>query len=75
MLVDYITDCEFDESCLNTASLAMAMEYCYQPHPRFWREFSATFVAEAVTQLFQHAKLNATNVVSARRPVPSSWLR
>ncbi|SFU21024.1 hypothetical protein [Paraburkholderia aspalathi] len=52
MLVDYITDCEFDESCLNTASLAMAMEYCYQPHPRFWREFSATFVADAVARLF-----------------------
>ncbi|MFL9886166.1 hypothetical protein PQR66_24210 [Paraburkholderia agricolaris] len=35
ILVDYITDGEFDESCLNTASLAMTMEYCYQPHPRF----------------------------------------
>lgn len=52
LLVDYITDCEFDESCLNTANLAMAMEYCYQPHPRFWREFSATFVSDAVARLF-----------------------
>ncbi|MFM0615005.1 hypothetical protein PQR37_13195 [Paraburkholderia nemoris] len=52
MLVDYIIDCEFDELCLNTSSLEMAMEYCYQPHPRFWREFSATFVAEAVARLF-----------------------
>jgi hypothetical protein len=54
MLVDYITGCDFDESCLNTANLAMAIEYCYQPHPRFWREFSTTFVAEAVARLFPH---------------------
>lgn len=24
----------------------------YEPHPRFWRDFSATFVAEAVAHLF-----------------------
>ncbi|RAS29760.1 hypothetical protein [Paraburkholderia bryophila] len=52
LLVDYITDCEFDESCLNKGNLEMAMEYCYQPHPRFWRDFSATIVADAVARLF-----------------------
>jgi hypothetical protein len=50
-LVQYITDCEFDESRVNADSLAMAMEYAYQPHPRFWRDFSATIVAAAVARL------------------------
>lgn len=51
-LVDYLTDCEFDESRLNSMSLALAMEYTYQPHPRFWRDFTMKFVIDAVTRLF-----------------------
>lgn len=49
-LVAYLTDCEFVESQLNVGNLAMAMEYVYQPHPRFWRDFSPTFVADAVAR-------------------------
>ncbi|OYD73669.1 UNVERIFIED_ORG: hypothetical protein BDU10_5350 [Burkholderia sp. CF145] len=49
-LVAYLTDCDFAESQLNAGNLAMAMEYVYQPHPRFWRDFSPAFVADAVAR-------------------------
>ncbi len=51
-LVVYLTECEFDESQLNIGNVALAMDYVYQAHPRFWRDFSPTFVADAVVRVF-----------------------
>jgi hypothetical protein len=48
-LVAYMRDCRFDASCLTAATLSLALEYVYKPHPRFWRDFNAAFLVRALT--------------------------
>jgi hypothetical protein len=52
-MVDYLSDCCFDESHMNSMTLTMAMEYIYQPNPRFWRDFNLSFVTAAASRLIQ----------------------
>ncbi|HGO6088801.1 hypothetical protein [Burkholderia cepacia] len=48
-LAAYMTDCRFTASDLTAATLSLALEYAYQPHPRFWREFNIGFLLRALT--------------------------
>jgi hypothetical protein len=57
----YLTDCEFDESRLNAGNITLAMEYIYQPHPRFWRDFNPSFIADAIERVFPGWTLTAGN--------------
>jgi len=51
-LFSYMVDCRFTESHLNAAHLVLALEYVYQPRPRFWQDLSIDFVVDAVTRRF-----------------------
>lgn len=42
-------DCRFDASSLTAATLSLALEYVYQPHPRFWRDLNIAFLIRALT--------------------------
>lgn len=44
-------DCQFTESDVNVVNIALALEYVYLPHTRFWREFRIKYVAEAISRL------------------------
>ena len=48
-LVSFMYDCRFDASGLTTAMLSLALEYVYQSHPRFWRDFNMTLLIRALT--------------------------
>ncbi|WP_448165016.1 hypothetical protein [Burkholderia cepacia] len=48
-LVSFISDCRFATSDLTAATLSLALEYVYQPHPRFWRDFNMAFLIRALT--------------------------
>src|SRR3954466_11576049 len=48
----YIADCRFDESRPNAGNILLALEYAYQPHPRFWRDLDIVAVAEAIRRRF-----------------------
>jgi hypothetical protein len=56
-MVDYLNDCGFDESHMNSMTLTMAMEYIYQPSARFWRDFNLSFVTAAVSRVFQDSQV------------------
>ncbi|VWD64341.1 hypothetical protein [Burkholderia contaminans] len=43
-------DCRFGASDLTAAIVSLALEYVYQPHPRFWRDFNVAFLIRALTQ-------------------------
>ena len=47
-LVSFMYDCRFDASSLTAATLSLALEYVYQPHPRFWGDFNMTFLIRAL---------------------------
>ncbi|WP_244098098.1 hypothetical protein [Burkholderia ambifaria] len=42
-------DCQFGASDLTAATVSLALEYVYQPHPRFWRDFNVAFLVRALT--------------------------
>ncbi|KVR69011.1 hypothetical protein WK21_20020 [Burkholderia cepacia] len=48
-LVSFMNDCRFGEENLTAAAISLALEYVYQPHPRFWRDFNMAFLARALT--------------------------
>ncbi|SKC93244.1 hypothetical protein [Paraburkholderia hospita] len=48
-LHSYLIDCHFDETHLTPMHLALALEYAYQPHPRFWRDLSVSVLEEAMS--------------------------
>ncbi|ONY85257.1 hypothetical protein A8F31_36720 [Burkholderia cenocepacia] len=48
-LVSFMDDCRFCASGLTTATVSLALEYVYQPHPRFWRDFNIAFLVRALT--------------------------
>ncbi|EEE05587.1 hypothetical protein [Burkholderia multivorans] len=48
-LISFMNDCRFDTSGLTAATLSLALEYVYQPHPRFWRDFNMAFLVRALT--------------------------
>lgn len=47
-LVSFMSDCRFGTSDLTAATLSLALEYVYQPHPRFWRDFNTAFLVRAL---------------------------
>lgn len=49
-LYAYLSDCQFDEHKINTGCLALALEYVYQPHPRFWRDFDLAYLIDAIAR-------------------------
>ncbi|WP_230963474.1 hypothetical protein [Burkholderia stagnalis] len=49
-LYDYLSDCRFTENQVNTGIPLLALEYVYQPHPRFWRDFDFAYLINAVTR-------------------------
>jgi hypothetical protein len=51
-LLSYMVDCRFTESHLNAGHLVLALEYVYQPRPRFWQDLSIDFVVDTVTRRF-----------------------
>jgi len=51
-IFSYIVDCNLDESHLNAGNLWLALEYAYQPHPRFWRNFKIETVVDGVSRRF-----------------------
>jgi hypothetical protein len=51
-LVSYIVDCNFEVSHLNAMNLALALEYAYQARPRFWQDFSVTYLVDALERPF-----------------------
>jgi hypothetical protein len=53
-LSSYFADCRFDQSHLTPMHLALALEYAYRPHPRFWREFDVTVLIDAISQHVPH---------------------
>ncbi|UQO39400.1 hypothetical protein [Burkholderia cepacia] len=48
-LVSFMNDCRFGASDLTAATVSLALEYVYQPHPRFWRDFNVAFLLRALT--------------------------
>lgn len=44
-----MNDCRFGASDLTAAAVSLALEYVYQPHPRFWRDFDMAFLVRALT--------------------------
>ncbi|ONR84775.1 hypothetical protein A8E19_33280 [Burkholderia cenocepacia] len=48
-LVSFMDDCRFCASGLTAATVSLALEYVYQPHPRFWRDFNIAFLVRALT--------------------------
>ncbi len=44
-----MNDCRFGASDLMAATVSLALEYVYQPHPRFWRDFNVAFLVRALT--------------------------
>jgi hypothetical protein len=56
-MVDYLNDCGFDESHMNSMTLTMAMEYIYQPSARFWRDFNTSSVTAAVSRVFRDSQV------------------
>jgi hypothetical protein len=50
----YMNDCSFDESHLTGNHIWLALEYAYQPHPRFWRDFDIATIVDAVSRRFPH---------------------
>ncbi|ACC75792.1 conserved hypothetical protein (plasmid) [Paraburkholderia phymatum STM815] len=51
-LVAYLRDCQFSASQLNVGNLVMAVDAVYEPHPRFWRDFSLTCVVDGIARVF-----------------------
>ncbi|EEE11850.1 hypothetical protein [Burkholderia multivorans] len=49
-LVSFMDDCRFCASGLTAATVSLALEYVYQPHPRFWRDFNVAFLVRALTR-------------------------
>ncbi|KVM96710.1 hypothetical protein WT06_07250 [Burkholderia anthina] len=48
-LISFMYDCRFGASDLTAAIVSLALEYVYQPHPRFWRDFNVAFLVRALT--------------------------
>ncbi|HIE1650196.1 TPA: hypothetical protein ACXJGC_001431 [Burkholderia cenocepacia] len=48
-LISFMYDCRFCASDLTAATVSLALEYVYQPHPRFWRDFNVAFLVRALT--------------------------
>lgn len=57
-LYQYMTDCGFDISHLNSTCLSLAMEYVYLPRLRFWRDFQVGDLLAALTQLIPSWEAN-----------------
>lgn len=50
-MYQYMFDCGFGIRHLDWLCLTLAMEYVYQPTPRFWRDFKVEDLLDAVTRL------------------------
>ncbi|WP_322003768.1 hypothetical protein [Paraburkholderia tropica] len=50
-MYQYMVDCGFGIRHLDWLCLTLAMEYVYQPTPRFWRDFKVGDLLDAVTRL------------------------
>lgn len=48
----YIADCRFDDSRPSAGNILLALEYAYQPHPRFWRDLDIVTVVDAIRHRF-----------------------
>jgi hypothetical protein len=59
-LLSYFADCCFDESHLTPTHLALALEYVYEPHPRFWRDFNVTVLFDAMSRHMPNWRTTAT---------------
>ncbi|BEU27464.1 hypothetical protein [Paraburkholderia sp. 22B1P] len=59
-LLSYFADCRYDESHLTPMLLALALEYAYRPHPRFWRDFNVTTLVDAMSRHMPNWRTTAT---------------
>ncbi|TAL98762.1 MAG: hypothetical protein EPN73_02295 [Paraburkholderia sp.] len=59
-LLSYFADCRFDDSHLTPMLLALALEYAYQPHPRFWRDFNVAALVDAMSRHMPNWRTTAT---------------
>ncbi|MEM5316529.1 hypothetical protein [Paraburkholderia sp. JHI869] len=59
-LLSYMADCRFDESHLTPMHLALVLEYAYQPHPRFWRDFDIAILVDAISRHMPHWQSTAS---------------
>jgi hypothetical protein len=58
-LLSYMQDCDFDESHLTPMLLALALEYAYQAHPRFWRDINVMILDDAVSRYMPNWRTTA----------------
>ncbi|AQT53727.1 TPA: hypothetical protein U2L33_002060 [Burkholderia cenocepacia] len=65
-LITFMNDCRFGASDLTAAAVSLALEYVYQPHPRFWRDFNMAFLVRALTLCVPDWRA-ATNSAGAKR--------
>ncbi|NVH75740.1 hypothetical protein FSB08_25160 [Paraburkholderia sp. JPY432] len=49
-IFNYMVDCGFTASHVNPSNLALALEYVYQPWPRFWQDFAIATVVNALSR-------------------------
>ncbi|WP_434113831.1 hypothetical protein [Paraburkholderia caffeinilytica] len=59
-LLSYMADCRFDESHFTPMHLALALEFAYQPQPRFWRDFTIALLVEAMSRHMPNWATTAT---------------
>ncbi|VWB89620.1 hypothetical protein [Burkholderia lata] len=62
LLVSFMNDCRFDTSSLTAATLSLALEYVYQPHPRFWRDLNMAYLVRAISLRIPDWRTAANNV-------------
>ncbi|WP_420211156.1 hypothetical protein ACN8ZM_25900 [Burkholderia aenigmatica] len=53
-LYTYMADCQFNELHLTSMCLSLALEYVYQPRPRFWQDFDLMYLVTAMTRCIPH---------------------
>ncbi|WP_249189589.1 hypothetical protein [Burkholderia ambifaria] len=49
-LYTYMADCQFNEAHLTSMCLSLALEYVYQPRPRFWQDFDLMYLVTAMNR-------------------------
>lgn len=49
-LYTYMADCQFNEAHLTSMCLSLALEYVYQPRPRFWQNFDLMYLVTAMNR-------------------------
>ncbi|WP_230947614.1 hypothetical protein [Burkholderia territorii] len=65
-LISFMDDCRFGASDLTAVTVSIALEYVYQPYPRFWRDFNVAFIVRALAQYVPdwRAAINSAGHVS-----------